>query len=166
MVTWSHFYHDVKLGPNKGQPITSENPGKFKLRRVELVRPFIYERDSVTNRIVTDRKGKPMFDFVRMASEWGTEASLEGRKLVWSYGPDHPMVEETMHEVEFETIEGLHAELTNQFGEELANDVCLNIVGHELYQTYDTTYQDSGADEIELAAAASIHNMMCAAAAA
>src|SRR5690242_18292812 len=74
-VTWSHFHHEHKLGPQKGTPITSENPGKFKLKRVELRRPMLYEKSN--GRTMLDRRGRKLFDFIGMARDWGTEATYD-----------------------------------------------------------------------------------------
>ncbi len=137
VITWSHFYHTIKLGPDKGNPAVSEHPGKFKLRHVDNRRPLMYERSN--GRKMTDSRGRPMYDFIGMASEWGTEAVYDKGRYTWSYGPNHPVIEETIWEEEYETLEALHDALGLRFDPGLAAECVELFMGHELYQTYDTT---------------------------
>lgn len=137
-ITWSHFYHVVTLGPDKGQPITSEHPGKFKLKHIAPRRPFLYERDT-NGRIVNDSRSRPMFDFMTMARDWGTEATYQRGQYTWAFGDNHPMIEEIIWEEEYETLDALNEAIATRFDSDLADAVCVEFMSHELYQTYDTT---------------------------
>lgn len=162
-VVWSYFHHQHKLGPQKGQPIVCEAPGKFKLRRVEMRRPMLYLKDHNNRTVKNADTGKPEFDFLAMASQWGTEAEyVRGKGYVWTFGANHPIVEETIWEEEYESIDTLNAALTQRFGDELANDVCIEFFQNELYQTYDLTAQETGSDDDDVAEAIIAHAMRVA----
>lgn len=139
-IRWSNYYEQK-----------SEDPGKFKLVRIDNEQPIIfYQEDCETKRKINDsRTGKPMVDYVRMAQEFGTEAVFsEGKfpKFVrWEFGPKQGYVSKTTEMWETETMDRAEELLTKQFGEELATEAMELFVTHELFNEF---YQS------ELAAAA------------
>ena len=80
-VRWSNYYEQ-----------NGTNPGKFKLVFVKAKQPiFHYQHDSGNGRKVINRRtNQPCIDFVRMATEYGSEPIMSDGKypkiIGWNFG--------------------------------------------------------------------------------
>jgi hypothetical protein len=130
-VRWSNYYGQSGL-----------NPGKFKLVYVATKRPlFFYEHDISNNRKLVDKRtGNPIIDFVKMATEYGSEPIMsEGRwpKVIgWNFGDKQAFVKETDDMWECETFDETERKLTERFGKELANEILMLFVEHEVFNKW------------------------------
>lgn len=130
-VRWSNYYEQ-----------RGDNPGKFKLVRIDNEQPlFFYQLDHGSNRKMIDRRtGKPMIDFVRMATEYGSEPIMsEGKypKVIgWNFGEKQAYVSEPTEFWETESLDDADAKLAERFGESLATEIMELFVSHELYHEF------------------------------
>lgn len=130
-VRWSNYYEQ-----------RGTNPGKFKLVFVKAKQPiFHYQHDSGNNRKIIDKRtGKPCIDFVRMATEYGSEPIMSDGKypkvIGWNFGEKQAYTNETEEMWEAETLDGAEANLTVRFGESLAADIMCLFVDHDLFHSF------------------------------
>jgi hypothetical protein len=130
-VRWSNYYGQKGL-----------NPGKFKLVFVKDKQPnFIYQHDHGNGRKMIDKRtGKPMIDFVEMATRFGSEPIMsEGKypKVIgWNFGEKQTYTRESEDMWECETFSETQTRLIERFGMSLATDILLLFVEHEVFSSW------------------------------
>lgn len=123
-VRWSNYY----LAKD------AEGAGRFKLVRVDEEQPlFLYVTDANSNRKLM-HKGNPVIDYMAMSVRFGSTYDMETRK--WEFGENQPLNEVSNILAETESIDGMLRELTDLFGEMLAEEIMVEIVMHPLFQKY------------------------------
>jgi hypothetical protein len=135
-VTWSN--HHEKGRPQDAQ--VGANPGRFKIKRIENIPAMLQELDG--NRKMVYRRaafpgGRPMYDFVTMQMQWGTEFDAVGN--VVKYGKKHPMERDEQEIADCETIDSIEAALIARFGEETGIQILELFVEHELFLSFLVT---------------------------
>ena len=119
VITWSNFY----------KYHSPEGAGKWKIRLMENVRPFIYMKNENGRKLNTRF---PAYDYAAMAMEWGTTSGPLG----WNFGANHPVERVVAHEQETENIDHFNAILEKRFGEDLAAEIMELFTSHELFQKF------------------------------
>ena len=119
---------------NHAEQHDETSPGTFKLVRVDLGVPLMkYIKDVMNNRIVLDRNGRKMIDYVAMAQDYDSHYDP---KTGWTFGPNQPMEKTT--EVMWETadIERANELLEMRFGEDLTSEMVCLLMDHELFRKF------------------------------
>lgn len=131
-VRWSNYYDEF-----------SDNPGKFKLVKINVGQPkLLYVTDGDTGRKLM-RNGNPVIDYMAMLTQYGTEAVGEyrGNRFIrtgWEFGKNQPFEETVTELAETQLVDGITEILTEQFGEELAVEVTTLFVEHPLFFQFFT----------------------------
>lgn len=129
-VRWSNYYEQKSL-----------NPGKFKLVHVSNEQPVIlYQLDQNNRKVIDRRTGKPMIDFVEMSKKFGSEPIFSEDKypklMGWNFGERQAYTNETSDVWESGMFEMAHKQLVERFGKELADDIMLQFMEHELFASF------------------------------
>ena len=122
-VRWSNYNEQVDL-----------SPGTIRLVRTDIGTPLmVYIKDAVSNRILNDRNGRKMIDYVEMAQRYDSHFDP---KNGWTYGENQPRVETTEEMFATEDIDRANELLEARFGADLANDVMSLLVDHDLFHSF------------------------------
>lgn len=122
-VRWSNYNEQVDL-----------SPGTFRLVRTDIGTPLmIYIKDAVSNRVLNDRSGRKMIDYVEMAQRYDSHFDP---KNGWTYGENQARVETTEEMFATDDIDRANELLEARFGPDLANDVMSLFVDHDLFRSF------------------------------
>lgn len=130
-ITWSN-YHERGC-PEDAQH--GENPGQFKIKRIEMKPDMIQVMDGNRKMVVKRAAfpgGIPHLDYCEMATRWQTHYDA---KDGWTYGPNHPMERTEEILTDSATLNGIDSALKERFGEFGDEILCL-FVNHDLFNEY------------------------------
>ena len=128
-ITWSNYHErNVKvdgeivknyreLPHEKGGPQRGENPGTFKVKRIQMQPDMIQVLDGNRKMVVKRAAfpgGIPHLDYCEMALRWNTHYDIDEG---WDYGKDHPMDRTEEEIADCATVDSIERALTERFGE-------------------------------------------------
>ena len=127
--------HRFELRWSNHAEINDNEPGKFKIVRVDLGKPHIlYVTDLLSGRkMMNPKTGKPVIDFVAMAVMYGTTQAVDGSR---NFGPTQTFEQGDELFGEFEHLRTAFHKLSEMFGEDVARQALRLIKSHELYAVY------------------------------
>jgi hypothetical protein len=139
-ITWSNYHERgcADKPQSNGGPQYGENPGTFKLKRVQMKPEMIHVKSNgrkMTYSNARNPAGMARLDYVEMAVKWNSHYDMTDG---WDFGPNHPMERTEEIVADCGSIDGIEAELTKRFGDFAVNILEL-FVEHELFAKFIQT---------------------------